>query len=56
MSQPHKCPACDGLGKRGVALCQACEGKGVLWSPSEPQEAAVAPSDDPMDLSYRRPA
>lgn len=44
MSKPHKCPVCNGDGKRwpsGVApppnahppICHACKGKGVLWGP-----------------------
>lgn len=40
---PHKCPSCDGFGKRETqpephvfagpteVVCISCEGKGVLW-------------------------
>lgn len=37
MSTPHKCPACDGWGKRPSGLygmeyeCSACGGTGVVW-------------------------
>jgi DnaJ-class molecular chaperone len=40
---PHKCPACDGWGKRQVLpvlttvpqheTCAACHGAGVVWEP-----------------------
>lgn len=42
--KPHKCPCCDGRGKREVCsndfttnaskvTCQACKGTGVVWEP-----------------------
>ena len=37
VSTPHKCPVCDGEGKRGTKhagkKCKACEGSGVVWAP-----------------------
>lgn len=35
-SNPHKCPACDGFGRRlyniiESATCKPCEGQGILW-------------------------
>lgn len=46
MSTPHKCPCCDGWGKRVLnegyshlhigyeeVICAACHGNGVVWSP-----------------------
>ena len=37
--KPHKCPVCEGSGKvahpltgmLAAAVCQACEGKGIVW-------------------------
>lgn len=41
--QPHKCPCCDGYGRREVAQamgttiryeqCHACKGTGIVWEP-----------------------
>jgi hypothetical protein len=30
-TKPHKCPCCDGWGKRESTQCTACGGAGVLW-------------------------
>lgn len=51
MSIPHKCPVCDGIGRvqrdatttdgDGTALCPACDGKCVVWSPDVPHGPVV---------------
>lgn len=45
MSTPHKCPCCDGRGRRAPAnsltfsgqfpseTCIACKGTGIVWDP-----------------------
>lgn len=45
MSQPHKCPLCDGAGKLddthgapyaglpAVVVCHGCNGQGIVWEP-----------------------
>jgi len=33
---PHKCPVCDGSGKRKRKECPACKGQCVLWSMDKP--------------------
>ena len=39
MTQPFKCPICDGRGKTMDALkpvdCHVCKGKGIVWSPED---------------------
>lgn len=57
MSQPHKCPVCEGSGKvidamlRQQVACHACGGRGVLWEQTTgPQEAAVG-GGDPRDIT-----
>lgn len=52
MSEPHKCPVCEGRRVQGVAgpPCKTCDGTGVVWSP-EPQEAAVGAGESPLDIN-----
>jgi DnaJ-class molecular chaperone len=41
--KPHKCPVCDGNGKKpnphatgenDLLPCHACDGKGIVWEPT----------------------
>ena len=47
MSNPAVCPLCHGEGKRIPTLkvepeeCNACEGKGVVWSPETSQPTYI---------------
>jgi DnaJ-class molecular chaperone len=53
VSEPHKCPVCEGTGKkvderiREQVPCSACKGTGVVW---EPQEAAAG-GGDPLAIN-----
>ena len=59
MGQPHKCPVCDGEGKKAnmrthqIEDCPSCQGSGVVWEPEGQQEGARRPmaDDDVLDLT-----
>ena len=55
MTTPHRCPCCDGWGKRSDSRpllvmpdpvpCPACQGTGALWEPEDPgQSVTVGPA------------
>lgn len=48
--RPHRCPNCEGTGKKGGADCVSCGGDGVVWSPASAEEGAEA---SPLDLQYQ---
>lgn len=61
MTQPFKCPACDGQGKRvlppaysgGTCVsmtespCHACNGTGIVWSPDKHWSDCLCKKCDP---------
>jgi DnaJ-class molecular chaperone len=58
MSNPHRCPVCEGTGKvidsrlRDTVDCKACKGKGIVWEPKETQEASKPSAPGALDLTY----
>ncbi len=61
MSQPHKCPVCEGSGEqRGWSIdhcppkCPACDGKGVVWEPETDRGTMSAGYTSP-EIGYVSP-
>ena len=64
MSQPHKCPCCDGWGTRRVwnaapehlayeeHTCAACDGSGVVWKPGTVYIPSVWTGDKSAGAEY----
>ena len=55
MTQPHRCPVCEGRGMRpkegkgkarGAEDCPACNGRGIVWEPDGPAVITSPPKTD----------